>query len=121
MAVRAFTQERLGPNARRITWEGLTDDSSDTGTPYVGHDDAIRTVQVKGTFGTGGNINIEGSLDGGTTFGLAHDTVGSDLSLGDSRVEQIQEGPMTFRPNCTAGDGTTDLDVIIIETLRARR
>lgn len=122
MAVRTFTQERLGPNAQRITWTGLTDDTSDTGTPYVSHDDVIRTVQAIGTFGTGGNVTMQASLGGAAgTFGTAHDTAGSDLTLGDSRVEQVQEGPITIRPIVTAGDGTTDIDVIMIETLRSRR
>ena len=121
MAVRSRTVERVGPNAWRITWTGLTNASSDTGDPYSGYDDAIRLVQVTGTFGAGGTVLIEGSLlDSLATYGQMHDTAGSDLSFGDSRVEQMQEGPVVYRPRVSAGDGTTDLTVTVIETRRGR-
>ena len=121
MAVRDRTVERLGPNARRITWTGLTNATSDTGDPYAGSEDAIRLVQVTGTFGAAGTVLIEGSLLSSlATYGQLHDTAGSDLSMGDSRVEQVQEGPITFRPRVSAGDGTTSLTVTIVESMRSR-
>ena len=121
MAERTRTHTRIGPNARRITWSGLTNATSDTGDPYESHEDAIRLVQVTGTFRAGGTVLIEGSLlSDAATFGQLHDTAGSDLSFGDSRVEQIQEGPCIIRPRVSAGDGTTSLVVTIIESMRSR-
>lgn len=119
MATRSFSVESVVGGVRRITWTGLTDDTSDDGSPWTGEFDAIRNVQVTGTFGTGGNVRIEGTNAASpSSYGLLHDTAGSDLDLGDNRVEQIQEGVATLRPRVTAGDGTTDLTVVVTEVTR---
>ena len=56
MATREFTHTRIGPNARRIVWTGLL--NGDDGTPFDGFQDAIRCIQVFGTFGAGGSLQL---------------------------------------------------------------
>ena len=117
MATREFTHTRIGPNARRIVWTGLL--NGDDGTPFDGFQDAIRCIQVFGTFGAGGSLQLEASLEAtSTTYGILHDTAGSDLTFTAARIEQVQEGLVRYRPRVTAGDGTTTLTVIVTEGIR---
>jgi hypothetical protein len=81
-----------------------------------------KTVQVFGTFGVGGSVNIEGSNDGGTTWHILNDSRGEGnaltLTVADTRT--ILENPGLIRPNVTAGDGTTSLTVIIVAESQKR-
>lgn len=74
---------------------------------------ADRTVQVTGTFGAGGSINIEGSNDDGTTYAILTDTLGNALTFTSAGMKQITELPAWIRPRVTAGDGTTALNVYL--------
>lgn len=119
MATRTFTHTRIGPNANRIVWTGLL--NGDDGTPFDGHQDAIRNVQVFGTFGAAGSAQLEATLEAtSTTFGVLHDSAGSDLTFTAARLEQVQEGLVRYRPRVTAGDVTTSLTVIVTEGIRGR-
>ena len=76
-----------------------------------------KTVQVLGTFGAAGSINIEGSNDGGTTWGILNDSRGKGNPLTFTAAAPpavINENPELIRANVTAGDGTTALTVIIV-------
>ena len=77
-----------------------------------------KTVQVFGTFGVGGSINIEGSNDGGTTWHILNDSrgEGNPLTLTAADTRAINENPDLIRANVTAGDGTTALTVIIVSS-----
>jgi len=108
MATRQFTSEKRGLGYV-IRWDGLL--NGDDGTPFSDFNHTVRTVQTLGVLGAGGSIQVEGSLDGGTTYAVLHDTAGSDLIFTAHRVEQVQEGPVLLRPRVTAGDGTTDLEL----------
>lgn len=134
MAVRAFTTEHIGPNAIRITWTGLL--TGDTGEPYAGHQDAIRLIQVTGTYQTAvaATLTLKGSLERNvgaptsvtpTNYHSLHDPQGNDISYTSAgtpnRIEQVQEGPLTYRPEVAGGDGGTDLTVIVIECIRSQK
>ncbi|MFO1465859.1 MAG: hypothetical protein U1F35_05375 [Steroidobacteraceae bacterium] len=116
MAVRSVSV--TAPNANRngllIAWTGLL--LNDTGEPTEAVDFADRTVQISGTFGTGGSCTLEGSNDGSSWFALT-DPQGNNITKTAAALEVIEEGPRYIRPNVTAGDGTTNLTV----TLWARR
>jgi hypothetical protein len=73
-----------------------------------------RSVQVTGTFGSGGTLLIEGSNDGGVTWGTLNDPQGSALSFTSSKIEAIQELTAMIRPRVSAGDGTTALAVYVL-------
>jgi hypothetical protein len=77
-----------------------------------------RTVQVTGTFGVGGSVAMEGSNDGGTTWGLLKDAYGVDIALTTAVCRAIGDNPMLIRPRVTAGDGTTNLTVTIAAAKR---
>jgi hypothetical protein len=72
---------------------------------------ADRSVQVTGTFGTGGSVQIEGSNDGGTTYNIMNDAFGNALVLTSGVIKQITETAERIRPNVTAGDATTAINV----------
>lgn len=72
-----------------------------------------KTVQVGGTFGVGGSVTIQGSNDG-TTWNTLTDLQGNALTMTASAIEAISENPRYIRPNVTAGDGTTALNVTIL-------
>lgn len=119
MATRTPTFAQDGENTVIVTWTGLTNATSDVGAAIGFHDYADRTVQVKGTFGTGGNLRVQGSNDGGTTYAVLTDPQGNDLNIGAAKVEQVMEMTELIRPSITAGDGTTSLTCIL--TMRRQR
>ena len=94
-----------------ILWETLTT-TNDTG---VGFEKtwSDRSVQVTGTFGSGGNVKIQGSNEG-TTWAILTDPQGNDLDIAAAKIEQITEITRYIRPFISAGDGATDLDVTIL-------
>lgn len=96
---------------RRVKWTGLGNGDSGDAIKMGGWQD--RTVQVLGTFGTGGSISIEGSNDGGTTWATLSDPLGNALTFTAAGMKQITELPYQMRPNVTAGDGTTAIDVYL--------
>lgn len=102
-------QEFLDNNL--YSWTPLTTTNSD-GAPcyYTGSGD--RTVQVTGTFGSGGTVVIEGTLDG-TNFATLKDAGGTALSITAAGVRSVLENVLAIRPRVTAGDGTTSLTVTL--------
>lgn len=98
---------------RTLFWQGLTDDTSDTGAPADLKNHADRSVQLIGTLGAAGACTIQGSNDGGTTWATLNDPQGDPLVLVALGIYQIQEYTKEVRPAITAGDGTTDLDLYI--------
>lgn len=98
-----------------VAWGGLANGDDGTGALFAGVAD--KTVQVLGTFGSGGTVVIEGSMDGSTWAGLT-DPQGDPLSFAAAGINTVLENPKFIRPNVTAGDGTTDLTVIIGGSIR---
>lgn len=120
MATRAFTSTAIGSSAERLIWTGLL--NGDDGTPYGGMLDAIRNIQITGTFGVGGTVVLEGTLEATpTNYQTLNDLQGNALTFtsGTNRIEQVQEGILTIRPRVTAGDGTTSLIVTVMQARRS--
>lgn len=104
----------FGNDARFVSWTPLA--NGDTGTPYAMPGFADRSVQVGGTFGVGGTVVIEGTLDG-TNYIVLTDPQGNAISKTAAAIETISEIVKFIRPRVSAGDGTTAITV----TLMARR
>lgn len=94
---------------RRVKWTPLANGDSGAAVTMGAWQD--RTVQVLGTFGTGGSVTIQGSNDGGTTWVALTDPLGNALTFTSAGMKQITELPYQIRPSVTAGDGTTALAV----------
>jgi hypothetical protein len=115
MAVRAHSGVVVGNNGYfTVTWTGLLQSSSDTGAwvhvpPCVG-----LTAQLQGTLGTGGAITMQGSNDDGTSAGTLVDYEGN-AGVMDAIGEFSSPipRPVLIRPSVTAGNGSTDLDVVL--------
>ena len=71
-----------------------------------------RTAQVHGTFGVGGSVRLQGSLDGTNYFPLT-DPQGNALDFVQGKIESIMELVPFIKPLVTGGDGTTSLTVTI--------
>jgi hypothetical protein len=90
--------------------------NGDTGRPVSGFQYSDQTIQVYGTFGTGGKIEAQGSNDhqtAGATFIQLTDAGGTPIGILASGIKQIMEHTYLLRPACTAGDGTTSLTVLM--------
>lgn len=114
MATRPCTVTRIDENTVKFFWETLTTANAD-GQPIPTNfaDFADRHAQVTGTFGAGGNLRVAGSLDA-SNYAALNDPFGTALNITAAGVKGITEIPLLTRPEVTAGDGTTDLDVTII-------
>ena len=113
MAEVAFTFAPIGHGLVKYTWASLA--NGDTGA-WVDMGRYIEAnVQVYGTFGSGGNCQMQGTNESGTPSNpyTANDPQGNPLNIGTAKGEQVLEGPDRVRPSITAGDGTTDLTVIM--------
>lgn len=115
MATRTATVSQVSGQAMVITWSGLTNATSDVGDaielPYA----RKFTVQVTGTFGTGGNLRFQGSNDG-TNWAALNDVTGTNLNFTAAAIEAAVELPRYIRPSVTAGDGTTSLACTVYAT-----
>lgn len=112
-AVRAVTRVDIpaAVPAALFTWTGL--DSDDSGTPITIVDYTDQTMTVRGTFGAGGSVTIQGSNDGSNWFTLT-DPQGNALTKTAAGIEMVVEAPRYVRPIVTAGDGTTSLTVELL-------
>jgi hypothetical protein len=97
-------------HATLVTWSGLL--NGDTGEQVSLTDFPDRTVQIVGTFGAGGAVNFEGSNDG-TNWAILTDPQGNAITKTSAAIESVTETPRYVRPSVTAGDGSTDLSVIL--------
>ena len=93
------------------TWAGMQ--NGDDGQPIELANFADRSVQVVGTFGAGGKVRIEGSLNG-TDYAPLTDPQGNDLDITTAKIEAITEVARWIRPRVIAGDGTTSLTVTML-------
>lgn len=104
-------------NGQIIAYTGLVNGKAgvsypDLGQPNPGGLGGFKSVEMQatGTFGAGGSVQLEGSLDGTNWAKLspaALTSAGFTTSLGASeRVRYV-------RPNVTAGDGTTLITALL--------
>lgn len=115
MATITPTVTKLGgdDSTVKVKYETLTQTNAD-GSPIAWVQWADRSVQVLGTFGTGGTLTIEGSNDGGTTWATLSDPQGNALTIQAAKIEAITEICELVRPRVSVADGTTDLDVYFV-------
>lgn len=96
-----------------VRWAGMG--NGDVGKPFVfpGHPD--RSVHVKGTYGAGGTVVLEGSLEvAPESYCTLNDPQGNPLSFSLEKIEQVLENATNIRPRVSAGDETTSLDVYLL-------
>jgi hypothetical protein len=129
MAVRNFTtidmyggQQNVPKGVHIVHWPGLL--NGDTGQPYSCPHFSGRAVQVvSGTAGVGLSVAVEGTLvpDGQVTvspvFKALKDPSSTVIALtAIGNISQVLEDVYQIRPNVTAGDGTTNVDVYLLVT-----
>src|SRR5260370_658599 len=73
---------------------------------------ADRSIQVEGTFGAGGNAEIQGSNDS-AAFRTLHDPLGVLLDIPSASIRHVMEITRLLRPAITAGARTTSLTLTI--------
>lgn len=92
-------------------WAGLA--NGDTGSTLMGAQYTDKSVQVSGTFGTGGTLRFEGSNDG-VNWAVLTDPQGNALDFTTAKIEMVSEATLYVRPRVAAGDGTTALTVSLL-------
>ncbi len=121
MAIRPVTIVETNSNrVALVKWDTML--NGDTGAPFDLARWPDKSVQVVGVFGVGGEVTMEGSFDGGTTWGSLHNVQGAVLAIGVGATENdplvIAESPPLMRPNVTGGDGSTDVDVYVSAVMK---
>jgi len=91
-----------------ITWTSIP--NGDQGDAVEMFGSADRSVQLGGTFSTGGSVTIEGSNDG-TNYVALKDPQGNAITKTAGAIEMVTELTRYIRPNVTAGDGSTAITV----------
>lgn len=113
MATRSYSTRILIPHkVMVVTWEGLQ--NGDDGEPLQAVLYSDRSAQVKGAFGSGGEVTVEGSNDGGTTYTPLTDPQGNSIAITAAKIEAVTELVEYIRPRVTAGDGATNITVVMI-------
>lgn len=112
MATIAFVDNESTGKGRGVLWTPLA--NGDVGQAIDPLDFADISVQVLGTFGVGGSVQLEGSNQATpTTWHILNDPQGNALTFTTAKLEHLLEGVRWVRPNVTAGDGTTALSVLM--------
>lgn len=93
-----------------VTWSGLL--LTDFGSPVSEAAWSERTVQVIGTFGVGGSVTFQGS-NNGVDWATLVNRSGGALTFTAPGMNRVQDYPIYVRPLVTAGDGTTNLTVLL--------
>lgn len=88
-------------------WAGLANGDDGERVSVAAYTD--KSVQVTGTFGTGGSVTVQGSNDG-VNWATLTDPQGNDLVFTSAKIELVSEATLYIRP-LAAGDGTTNLTV----------
>jgi hypothetical protein len=94
----------------KVTFQNLTQTTTDTTSALQIHDFSDKSVQIEGTFGVSGAVNIEGSNDG-TNFRTLNDPTGNALQLTQAGMKAIIEPCIQLRAHCISGDASTTLNV----------
>jgi len=95
----------------KCDWAGLL--NTDVGDAQALSHYPMKAVQAIGTFGVGGSVAIEGSMDG-TNWGALRDSTGTAIALTAATiVRDVLENPRFIRPRVTAGDGATTLTLML--------
>lgn len=100
------------PKTLLVTWTPLTTTNAD-GEPLVLVNHIAKAMQVTGTFGSGGTVIIEGSMDG-TNYYTLNNLQGTAISITGAKIQAIQEVVKYIRPKVSTGDGTTSITAILL-------
>lgn len=100
----------LGSELELFLWNSCK--AADVGQALPLGNYADRSIQISGTFGAGGSVSLQGSLDG-NNWATLNDTFGNSLVITSAGIKQIAEVVTYIRPSIT-GDGTTNIDVYIL-------
>lgn len=111
MAVIVATTVKQSKRDIVLTWSTML--NGDTGDIYTNQSNRFATFQVSGVFGAGGTVVLQGSLDG-TNWVTLLDSAGAAISLTAAGFLTVRDIALYYRPNVTAGDGTTDLDCTLL-------
>jgi hypothetical protein len=113
MATTRTIEQGIVPASWIATWTSLL--NGETGDfADIPLDAATRSIQVSGTFGAAGNVIIEGSNDGATFFTL-NNAFGTALgTVTAAAINSIDQNCRFVRPRVSAGDGTTNLKVVLV-------
>ncbi len=113
MATRTPTITSPVPGIKVVTWTGLL--NGDDGLPVDYTEFADMTAHFGGTFGTGGEIVIEGSNNiAALGYVTLTDPQGNPIEYVAAGIEIVAERPLFVRPRVPAGDGTTDLTAVLV-------
>lgn len=111
MAVITASIQKQSKRDMIVTWTPL--ENGDTGAIVNNLENRYATVQVSGTFGIGGSINLEGSLDG-SIWTILQDPSNTAITFTSAGMVTVRDVVKYFRPDITAGDGTTSLTCILL-------
>jgi len=96
-------------NYKVVKWAGLANGDVGQAVEMPGY--IVKSFQVKGTFGSGGKVAIEGSIDPTPAWRTLNDRYGVPAEFTEAGIKEIGEATPLIRPNVAAGDGNTDLTV----------
>lgn len=99
-----------------VRWTGLNASGQNLGVVQQLARWSDKTVQTIGTFGVGGSVTLQGSLvtATGNRAGV-RDPQGTLITMATTTgLKAVLENPRYIGPKVTAGDGTTNLTVILI-------
>lgn len=112
------TDDYIQNRSTYITWSNMANGDVGEYLKFAGHAD--KTMQVFGTFGTGGSLTFEGSNDprvvtdpNNAVWFTMNDPQTLPLVKTSAGGDLIIENPIYMRPRVDSGDGTTSLTVII--------
>lgn len=112
MATVLKRQTWIGKRVARIEWGPML--TTDVGVPESPQGLSDRSVQVTGTFGAGGTVNIQGSNDGGINWFNLKDPSNTVIAIAAAGGAEILENTQMIRPSVAGGDGTTSLTVSLV-------
>jgi hypothetical protein len=95
-----------------VTWEGLLTTDVGQGINTAGHFN--KSFQIIGNHSGSATIVMQGSNDDGTTWNTLHDATGALATYSANAFGTVIEQPLLIRPSVGAGDGSTDLKVIMV-------
>lgn len=112
MATKPFTVKNPMQDSAVYTWAGLA--NGDDGEPVGAIGTGDRTIQITNgsTFGVGGTVIVEGSLNGTDWFQL-RDPSSTLISFTAASGKAILENAPFVRARVTGGDGTTALTALL--------
>jgi hypothetical protein len=116
MATRSFTRVRTHLDASGVIlgrWTGLQ--NTDLGEPFACPHYGDKCVQVRGTWGSGGTLQVQGCNEATpTNWAVLSDVLGNALTFTADGIKQVMQNTMWIRVAVTGGDGSTNLEVTLL-------